>query len=184
MPRETITELPLTDVVYTEMVIDSDNRRYAFSTATEISTEEIVSEGGEQPLKIKGVLYANKKAEDTVLGYDLTLTKNVLIPELLPVLKGGTLIADGSGEFQSYSAPPIGTKVVKEKFTLSIYSEIVDTDGPTGQYMKISFPNCEGGSVPIAFQDGSYFSSAMTIKSRPSKNVSPYDLEIVDTLPN
>lgn len=183
---KSINQLPLTDVVMCEIVTrDADPVTYRFKTADEVETEEVISEGEEQTLKIKGVVYANKPAEDITLGYDLTLKDNVFCPEVLEIMQGGTLVYDSTDptKFKSYSAPPVGVTTSKKKFDTNFYSEIVTNDGPTGDYAKITFPNGKGGSVPIVLKDGEYYSNEYIIKSRPAKGESPYTIEIVDVLP-
>ena len=181
-----INQLPLTDVVMCEVITkESTPAIYRFKTADEVETEEVISEGEEQTLKIKGVVYANKAAENITLGYDLTLKDNVFCPEVLEVMQGGTLTYDDTDptKFKSYSAPPVGTTNSKKKFDTIFYSEVVANGGPTGKYAKITFPNGKGGSVPIVLKDGEYYSNEYTIKSRPANGESPYTIEIVDSLP-
>lgn len=186
MAVEKLTSIPLTDVSLAEITTKSDSKKYQFETADEVGTEEVVSEGEEQTLKIKGKIWANKKAEDTTLGYDLTLKNNVFIPEIVKILQGGTLTLTGgeTGDFKKYEAPAIGEKPKKEKFDISFYSEEVAPDGPTGRYAKITFPNCQGSKCPISIKDGEYFASELVIKSRPGKGEKPYTIEMVDSLPS
>lgn len=185
MTVEKLTSIPLTDVSQAEIITTTGSKTYRFETASEVGTEEVVSEGEEQTLKIKGKIWANKKAEDTTLGYDLTLKNNVFIPEVVKVLNGGTITTDpeSGGAFKKYEAPAMGEKVVKEKFTLSFYSEEVAPDGPTGRYAKITFPSCMGAKCPISMKDGEYFASEIIIKSRPANGEKPYTIEMVDALP-
>lgn len=184
MAVEKLTSIPLTDVSMAEIITTTGAKTYQFETASEVGTEEVVSEGEEQTLKIKGKIWANKKAEDTTLGYDLTLKNNVFIPEVVKVLNGGTITtASEGGAFQKYEAPAMGEKVVKEKFSLSFYSEEVAPDGPTGRYAKITFPSCMGAKCPISMKDGEYFASEIIIKSRPANGERPYTIEMVESLP-
>ena len=181
-----INQLPLTDVAMCEVITKETNPVvYRFKTSDEVETEEVISEGEEQTLKIKGVVYANKPAEDVTLGYDITLKDNMFCPEVLEVIQGGTITFDtvDTTKFKSYSAPPVGVSKSKKRFDLIVYSEIVTNDGPTGDYAKITFPNGKGNSVPLSIKDGEYFASEYTIKSRPAKGESPYTIEIVDALP-
>lgn len=178
-----INQMPLSDVSLVR-VITSDSI-YSFKTSDEITTEEVVSEGEEQTLKIKGEIYANREAKDTVLGYDLTCKDNVMCPELLKVMQGGTIEYDTDGKtFKKYTAPPIGQTTTKEKFDVEVYSAEVGTDGDTGRFSKVTFPSCKGKSVPISFQDGEYYSNEYTIQSRPAKGVQPYTIDVVDALPD
>lgn len=188
MTVKAINQLPLTDVSMAEVVTrESTPETYRFKTADEVGTEEVVSEGEEQTLKIKGIVYANKAAEDTTLGYDITLKDNVFCPELMEVFQGGKLTYSGTDpnkEFVSYEAPPIGTSATKKKFDVIFYSAEVDNEGPTGKYAKITFPNAKGTSVPITLKDGEYYSNEYKLKSRPANGEPPYKIEIVDALPS
>lgn len=91
-----INQMPLSDVSLVRVVTETDI--FSFKTSDEISTEEVVSEGEEQTLKLKGEIYANREAKDTVLGYDLTCKDNVMCPELLKVIQGGTIEYDTDGK--------------------------------------------------------------------------------------
>ena len=185
MSAKKLNQLPLTNVEMVEIITkESVPVTYQFKTSDEVSTEEVVSEGEEQTLKIKGVVYANIPQEDTVLGYDLKFKDNVMCPELLEVMQGGTIEYEEDGTtFKSYEAPAIGQSKTKKKFDSVIYSKEVDTDGPTGRYAKVTFPSGQGASVPLSFKDGEYYSNEYTVKSRPAKGQSPYKIEIVDALP-
>lgn len=177
----TLNQHALSDVACVEIVTE-DEKSYTFETASEVGIEEVLDEGDEQTLKIKNVLYANRKAEDTLLGHDLTFTDNLMCPELLELFQGGTLTPGEGGKF-TYTPPAIGTKATKKKFTCNIYTCEVSTDGDTGKYIKVSYPSCEGTSVPFTFKDGEYYTNEYVIKSRPAKNAAPYTASLVDTLP-
>ena len=128
----TLNQHALSDVACVEIVTE-DEKSYTFETASEVGIEEVLDEGDEQTLKIKNVLYANRKAEDTLLGHDLTFTDNLMCPELLELFQGGTLTPGEGGKF-TYTPPAIGTKATKKKFTCNIYTCEVSTDGDTGKY--------------------------------------------------
>lgn len=186
MAAKKINQLPLTNVEMVQIITkESEPVTYQFDTSDEVKTEEVVSEGEEQTLKIKGIVRANIPQEDTVLGYDLSFKDNVMCPELLEVMQGGTITYDADGTtFKSYEAPKIGVSTTKKKFNTVIYSKEVGTDGATGRYAKVTFPSCQGASVPLEFKDGEYYSNEYTVKSRPAKGESPYKIEIVDALPS
>lgn len=183
MANVVLNQHALSDVSCVE-IVDSESNSYIFKTSDEVEIEEVLDEGEEQTLKIKGVVYANRAAEDTVLGNDITCTDNVMCPELLELMQGGTLEKETNGEFKSYAAPQIGTSATKKKFTTNIYTAEVSTDGDTGKFMKISYPDCVGSSVPMTFKDGEYYSNEYKIKSRPAKNTSPYTVSLVNSLPS
>ena len=178
----TINQHALSDVSMIEIVTKA-GETYTFDTADEVTIEEVLDEGEEQTLKIKGRLYANRAAEDTVLGSDITCKDNLMSPELLLVLQGGTIKKDTDGSFKSYSAPATGAADNRTKFDCNIYTAEVSTDGDTGRYLKVTYPDCYGSSVPLTFQDGVYFTNSYTIKSRPAKGSSPYTVTFVDELP-
>ena len=180
MANISLNQHALSDVSCVE-IVDEENNSYIFETSDEVGIEEVVDEGEEQPLKIKGKLYANRAAENTVLGHDITCKDNVMCPELLQLIQGGTLTPGDTGF--TYEPPAIGTTSTKKKFTTNIYTAEVDTDGDTGNYIKISYPSCKGTSVPISFKDGEYYSNEYTIKSRPAKGQAPYTVTLVDALP-
>lgn len=184
MANITLNQHALSDVSCVE-IVDEENNSYIFETSDEVGIEEIVDEGEEQSLKIKGKLYANRAAENTVLGHDITCKDNVMCPELLELIQGGTLTkgTEGEGSWTKYEPPAIGTTATKKKFTTNIYTAEVDTDGDTGNYIKISYPGCKGSSVPLSFKDGEYYSNEYTIKSRPAKGQPPYSVTLVDALP-
>lgn len=178
-----INQMPLSDVSLVRVVTETDI--FSFKTSDEISTEEVVSEGEEQTLKLKGEIYANREAKDTVLGYDLTCKDNVMCPELLKVIQGGTIEYDTDGKtFKKYTAPPVGQNASKTTFDVEVYSAEVGTDGDTGNFSKVTFPSCKGKSVPLSFKDGEYYSNEYTIQSRPEKGTAPYTIEKVTALPN
>ena len=171
----------LSDVSMVE-IITEDEKSYTFETASEVGVEEVIDAGDEQTLKIKGKLYANRAAKDTLLGHNLTFTDNLMCPELLELFQGGTLTPGESGKF-TYTPPAIGTKATKKKFTTNIYTAEVSTDGDTGKYMKVSYSSCEGTNTSFEFKDGEYYTNKYTVKSRPPKKTAPYVIDFVDTLP-
>lgn len=177
-----INQHALSDVTMVE-IKTKDSKTYTFDTADEVTIEEVLDEGEEQTLKIKGRLYANRAAEDTVLGNDITCKDNLMSPELLQIMQGGTIEKDTDGTFKKYSAPATGATDNRTKFDCCIYTAEVSTDGDTGRYLKVTYPDCYGTSVPLTFQDGVYFTNSYTIKSRPAKGSSPYSVEFVTELP-
>lgn len=185
MSAKKLNQLPLTNVEMVQIITKEQTPvTYQFKTSDEVSTEEVVSEGEEQTLKIKGIVYANIAAENTTLGYDLTFKDNVFCPELLEIMQGGTITYSEDGTtFKSYEAPTIGSSAPKKKFDTIVYSAEVGTDGPTGKYAKITFPSGKGTSVPLSFKDGEYYSNEYSVKSRPATGESPYKIDVVDVLP-
>lgn len=185
MAVQILNQYPLTDVVLVQIeTVEQNPVTYTFDTSDEIGTEEIISEGEELTLKIKKKIIANRAAEDTSLGYDLTLKDNVFCPEILQIMQGGTIEKEEDGSFKRYLAPEVGKTFSKKSFKTIIYSSVVGPGGDTGQFAKTTFPNCKGKSVPLNFKDGEYYSNEYVINSRPNTGQSPYEVEIVEELPN
>ncbi|MGX4600244.1 hypothetical protein [Faecalimicrobium sp. JNUCC 81] len=180
-----LTQLPLTDVKKTQIITKEEtSRTFTFDTADEVTTKEVVEEGKDRPLQIKNRIVANVPAENVLLGYDLEFKDNVFCPELLHVMQGGTLTyAEDKTTFKSYEPPAIGTSVTKTKFDVVTYSAEVGTDGETGRYVKMTWFNGKGNSVPISLKDGEYYANTYTINCRPAQGQKPYKMEIVDVLP-
>lgn len=159
------------------VVMETSSETLPFTTASEVETEEVTEEGDEQSLIIKNKVIANRAAVNTVLGTDITLTDNVFCAEVLQLLQGGTI----SGN--KYTAPIIGEIPAKTKFTLSLYSAIVSTDGDTGDFICVKYPSCNGNSVPLSFKDGEYTAPEYTINSRPGQGQATYTAEKISSLP-
>ena len=68
-------------------------------------------------------------------------------------------------------------------FDFSAYIEIVGDEGPTGEYLKYTYPNCTGGFISPNFKDGEYFAAEYTVKSRPAIGAAAYTVELVSELP-
>lgn len=159
------------------VVMETADDTLPFTTASEVETEEVTEEGDEQPLIIKNKVIANRAAVNTVLGTDVTLVDNVFCAEVLQLLQGGSI------EGSKYTAPSIGEIPAKTKFTLSLYSAIVSTDGDTGDFICVKYPSCSGNSVPLSFKDGEYTAPEYTINSRPGQGQPTYTAEKVTSLP-
>lgn len=182
--NKNVTTIPLTDVSLAVVTtIEDQPKTYGFETASTVETEEVTQTTEEKNLEIKGTVYASKPSKTIVLGYNLTLTNNVFIPELAALFSGGTVELDEGQGFKKFTPPNVGTTPTKTKFKIDFYTEENDEGGPTGKYLKISFDKCEGVSVPITMEDGTYFSSEMTLQSRPGAGQPPYVAELVTKLP-
>ena len=175
-------QLPLCDVVLTQIKINS-GQTYSFATADEISCEPVLEEGEEKNLTIKSKLIAKKQTPDMILGHDITCKDNVFTPELLADLQGGTVTKNGGTKFSKYTAPNVGALPSTKTFEFTAYVEIVGNNGPTGEYLKYTFPNCKGSFISPNFKDGEYFAAEYKIKSRPTLNTSLYTVELVSSLP-
>lgn len=173
--------LALCDVVLTQIKV-TGGQTHSFSTADEIGCEPVIEEGEQKSLKIKSKLIASKQTPDVVLGHDIKCKDNVFNPELLADLQGGTVTKDQSN-FKKYTAPNVGALPNTKVFEFIAYIEVVGEDGPTGEYLKYSFPNCRGGFISPNFKDGEYYASEYTIRSRPVLNTSLYTVDLVTELP-
>lgn len=159
------------------VVLETGTEDYPFTTASEVETEEVVEEGEEQSLIIKNKVIANRAAQDAVLGTDITMVDNVFCMEVMQLLQGGEVSEN------KYTAPRIGELPAKTKFTTTLYSAVVSTDGDTGEFIKVMYPSCSGNSVPLAFKDGEYSAPEYTINSRPAQGQAAYTIEKVASLP-
>lgn len=177
----TSEQFALCDVVMTQIKI-SDGTTHSFATADEISCEPVIVEGEQKTLKIKSKLVASKQEPDMVLGHDITCKDNVFTPKLLADVQGGT-VEEGE-KFTRYTAPNVGALPKTKTFDFICYIEVVGDEGPTGEYLKYTFPNCKGSFISPNFKDGDYYANEYTIKSRPALNTSLYNVELVDELPS
>lgn len=173
-------QFALCDVVMTQIKV-SGGATHSFATADEISCEPVIEEGEAKNLTIKNKLIASKQVPDMVLGHDITCKDNVFTPALLADVQGGTVASSGS--FTKYTAPNVGAMPNTKTFDFIVYVEVVGDDGPTGEYLKYTFPNCKGSFISPNFKDGEYYANEYTIKSRPALNTSLYTVELVSELP-
>lgn len=173
-------QFALCDVVMTQIKV-SGGTTHSFATADEISCEPVIEEGETKNLTIKNKLIASKQVPDMVLGHDITCKDNVFTPALLADVQGGTVASSGS--FTKYTAPNVGAMPSTKTFDFIVYVEVVGDDGPTGDYLKYTFPNCKGSFISPNFKDGEYYANEYTIKSRPALNTSLYTVELVSELP-
>lgn len=173
-------QFALCDVVMTQIKV-SGGTTHSFATADEISCEPVIEEGETKNLTIKNKLIASKQVPDMVLGHDITCKDNVFTPALLADVQGGTVASSGS--FTKYTAPNVGAMPSTKTFDFIVYVEVVGDDGPTGDYLKYTFPNCKGSFISPNFKDGEYYANEYTIKSRPALNTSLYTVDLVNELP-
>lgn len=174
-------QFALCDVVMTQIKVSS-GATHSFATADEISCEPVIEEGEQKTLKIKDKLVASKQVPDMVLGHDITCKDNVFAPELLADVQGGT-VTKNTSKFSKYEAPNVGALPNTKVFDFICFVEIVGDDGPTGEYLKYTFPNCKGSFISPNFKDGEYYANEYIIKSRPALNTSLYTVDLVTELP-
>ena len=139
-------------------------------------------------LVVKGVLIAQKPPMVTITGNTIVLSDNVLNPELLVILQGGTVTyktpGDASSGVLKYDPPVAGSKPHNKPFKLNLYSAHYDAAGLIVDYEKITYPNCQGTPWSPGSEDGVWRVAEYTINSAPKKGESPYNIEYVDALPD
>lgn len=168
----------------------------AFDTANQIEVEPQTEEQEAVKLIIKGKLKAQKPAQTTITGHQITLHDNVFIPELVKLLQGGTIKywTDGTHTTSGTSAtdygvagytPPVaGSDDEGTIFTLNAYSAIYNAAGIITGYEKTSYPNCKGTPVAFNTEDGTFRAPEYTINSAPNTGSAPYTIDYVKTLPS
>lgn len=152
---------------------------YHYRTMTTFDAQSKVSEGDEKTLRIKNRIVGRLKYEDIPEGYDLDCEDANVIPEILALIDGGTWDA----ESKKYSAPVIGTDVNRKVFDLDIYTSNRNASGAAQNYLKWHFPNCTGKPVSISGKDDDFSNSKYKIASRADNGQSPFNVEIVEELP-
>ena len=178
--------MPLVNIVRAIVTLEDDSKKsYMFDTAQEATIDPYVSEGEENILRIKNKIVATDKTEDLVAGYDITLSSNTLIPELLEIIDGGELIyEDGEdSEVIGYMGPASGRVVKRKKFTLDLFTEEKDADGEVKKYVQFTFKHCVGTPLSFTLQDGEFFIPEMICKSRPKTCERPMYVLFLDELP-
>lgn len=186
-------QIPTIDVNL--VTIETAAGEFGFDTANQIEVEVQTEEEDAVRLVVKGRLRAQKPAEVTITGHEITLHDNVFIPELVKVLQGGTVYyytdathTDITTEqtdfgFAKYTPPLAGSSDKGEVFGLNAYSAIYNAAGVITGYEKTHYPNCQG--VPVAFnsEDGSFRAPEYTINSAPNTGEAPYEVSTVSSLP-
>ena len=129
-----------------------------------------------------GRLLAQKPAETTITGHQITLTDNVFIPELVQIFQGGTI--EGEGETLVYTPPVAGSAEKGQVFELDCYSAEYDASGQIVKYEKITYPNCQGTPITINTEDGVFRLPEYVINSAPKTGEAPYKISYVKALPS
>lgn len=160
-------------------------KTHSFKTASEAEIEPEVSEGDEQILRVKNDILAINRTEDIVIGYNITLKQNELIPEVLALVDGGTLKMDEieTTKVIGYSAPSPGVTVARKTVNVILYTAEKDTAGEILGYVKFKFTNAKGTPVTYSMKDGDFFVPEMALKSRPKSTEVPVDIDFIDVLP-
>lgn len=162
---------------------------YGFTYGTKASIEANVEMQEAIKLIVKGVLKAQRPEKRILTGHTITLTNSLLAMELLPLFNGGELVKGGSGgtEIVGYNGPATGEEVVKTKFDLTLYSEILEGSSVVG-YEEVIYPNCEGQPFGLNSEDDVFRISDITIVSAPGKDAEgqperAMKMSIVEELP-
>lgn len=169
---------------------------FGFETANQIEVEPQTETTDAVKLVVKGRLRAQKPAEVTITGHQITLHDNVFIPELVKILQGGTILywqdeaKTTMGEEETdfgiakYTPPVAGSSEKGDIFILNAYSAIYNAAGIITGYEKTMYPNCQGNPVAFNSEDGTFRAPEYTINSAPDEGEAPYDMAWVPKLPN
>lgn len=179
------TEMATIDVVCVSIVPAGSEDELILETANQIQVTTATETQEKVPLIVKGVLIAQKPQVTTITGNTIVITDNVLNPELVQILQGGTIKYDetDTSKVIGYTPPVVGSSDKGKVFSLKAYSAIYDAAGLIKGYERITYPNCQG--VPVSFnsQDGVFRAPEYTINSAPNNGQAPYDIDIVEAIP-
>lgn len=178
------TEIPTIDVVLVT-ITTSDDEELALDTANKIGVTIATETTEKVALIVKGKLIAQKPATTTVTGNTIVLTDNVFNPELVTILQGGTIKYDTVDETKviGYTPPVVGSDDKGQIFKLQAYSAIYNAAGVITGYERITYPNCQGVPISMNSEDGVFRVSEYTINSAPANGEAPYDIDIIESLP-
>lgn len=168
------------------ITIETEDGEFGFDTANKIEVEPQIEEEEAVKLVVKNILRAQKPAQSTITGHQITLTDNVFNPELVLVLQGGKITYDGddsAGEILGYEPPAAGSADKGEVFKLNAYTSQYDASGRIVKYEKITYPNCQGTPVAFGSEDGAFRAPEYTINSAPNTGEAPYSISYVKSLP-
>jgi hypothetical protein len=184
-------EIPTIDVVLVTVKPEGSENEIALDTANQISISPQTETEDAVKLIVKGRLISQKPSTTTVTGNTITLTDNVLNPELVTILQGGTIkywtTADQTAEGEtdagfgvsSYTPPVAGSSDKGTPCELKAYSAIYDTAGIITGYEVISYPNCQGVPVGFSSEDGAFRAPEYTINSAPKEDEAPYKITYI-----
>ncbi len=186
-------EIPTIDVAL--VTITAGSTEIGLHTASKIGVNVQTETQDAVKLVVKGKLIAQKPEVITVTGNTLVLTDNVLIPEVVKILQGGTIkywttaekTAEGDSDTGNgvarYTPPTVDSGEKGQVFTTKVYSAIYDQSGQVTGYECIAYPNCQGVPVSLNSEDGAFRVPEYTINSAPNKGQAPYEITYVKTLP-
>lgn len=182
-----ITEKATIDVarvtVSVPKVGDTPAVELVMNTASKVAVTANIETQDAIKLIVKGVLKAQKPAQNVVTGNTIVLTDNLFIPELVQVLQGGTIEYDDKGNVTKYTPPLVGSEDVRTPFTLNLYSAIYNAAAKITGYEKTSYPNCQGAPLAMNSEDNVFRAPEYTINSYPDVGQAPYTIEYINELP-
>lgn len=166
----------LVNIVKSIIVNERTKEQFTFETQDEADIKPSLSAGKEDILRVKNRIIAVNDTEDIVIGYEIKMKDNVLSPELLALVEGGTFVNN------KYEGPKAGTVVDRDKYTLIIYTEekeYMDTVG----FARFEFRHNKGKAVDYKMKDGTFYVPEFDSKSRPAKGESPVIITFVKEIP-
>lgn len=161
---------------------DSTGLEIAVDTANQIQVEPQTSDSDAIQLIKLGKLIAQKLAQSTLTGHQITLTDNVFTPLLAKIFQGGSLT--GEGVTLTYTPPAAGSTEKGEIFELDCYSAVYDASGQITKYECITYPNCQGTPIGVGAEDDVFRLPEYVINSAPTTGQAPYTIKYVDELPD
>ena len=180
-------EIPTIDVALVTVTPNGGGDEIGFTTSSKVQVTPQTEKQDANKLVVKGVLIAQKPPMVTITGNTIVLTDNVLNPELLLILQGGTITyktqSDPTSGVSKYDPPVAGSAPHNKPFKLNLYSAIYDAAGLLTGYEKVVYPNCQGTPWAPGSEDGVWRVAEYTINSAPKKGESPYNIEYIDDLP-
>lgn len=182
MSIKNLEERVLANIVRAEIKDEEGENTYIFTTSSEASIKPFVSEGTEKIHRVKNTILGSLRYEDILLGYEIKLVNNTFCPELLSLVDGGEITNDEDGNFVSYVSPVVGTVTDRKNLTVSLYTEELDCDGETLEYMKFTFKHAKGKPVEYSIKDGEFFVPELTLRSRAKTGESSVSVEALKEL--
>ena len=179
---KTLEERVLANIVRAEIKEEDRGNTYIFTTSSEASIKPYVSEGTEKIHRVKNTILGTLRYEDILLGYEIKLVNNTFCPELLALVDGGTVETDSEGKFISYIAPVVGSVTERKNLTVSLYTEELDCDGETLEYIKFTFKHAKGKPVEYSIKDGEFLVPELTLRSRAKTGESGVEIEALASI--
>lgn len=169
--------MPIANIVLGEIKDEVTGKSYIFDTADKADAKPDLSAGKEDILRVKNRIIAMNRTEDICIGYNTKLTNNTFTPEVMCIVDGGTMTADG------YEGPEVGKVTDRHSYTLNLYAEEKDYDSETLQYVVFTFKHNKGKPVEFKFEDGKFYVPEFESHSRPKKGEKPVYIKYVKQLP-